>query len=301
MRITHRWSVRAAGLIVLMAWFWSTPAWAGSDSIVWRRAAGPWGGAIRALAIDPQKPNIVYAGTTCGVYRSNDSGANWAQVGKDEISCQDIKALTIDPADTQIVYAAGQEGLFRTNDRGNSWTRIDRGFTGQTVSALALDSSRQGMLYVTVGGAVWASDDYGGHWNSSDVPFRDEIVWTLAVDSSDSQRLYAGTHKGLYLSNDAGKTWELVPTAPQVSVRCVASGLNNPKHLYIATDQGLWASTGSWRYVASPRCPTAFADYCCCCASEGRPYGPVGNPGFPRACTLYRPRAYLDAASYVGR
>ena len=108
MRITHKGSARAIGAMVLLAWFCASPVWADSDSIIWQRADGPWGGAVRALAIDPQKANIVYAGTTCGVYRSNDSGGHWTQVGAQEISCQDIRALAIDLADPQIVYAAGQ-------------------------------------------------------------------------------------------------------------------------------------------------------------------------------------------------
>jgi len=245
MSILRRWSVRASGLIILLAWFWTSPVLAESDSIVWRRADGPWGGAIRALAIDPQKPNIVYAGTTCGVYQSNDSGGNWTQVGAGEISCQEIRSLAIDPADPQIVYAVGSEGIFRTNDRGGAWTRIDRGFTGQSVSALALDPARRGVLYVAAQGTIWVSADYGRHWTATDAPFRGEIVWTLAVDLSDSERLYAGTHKGLYLSEDSGKTWGLAPAAPQVSVRSVASGLGDPRHLYIATDQGLWESPDS--------------------------------------------------------
>ena len=36
--------------------------------------------AIRALAIHPQKPEIVYAGTQDGPYRSTDHGENWEKV-----------------------------------------------------------------------------------------------------------------------------------------------------------------------------------------------------------------------------
>ncbi len=238
----RRWSTRAGYLVILLAWFWSSPVWAESGSVVWRRADGPWGGTVRALAIDPQRPNIVYAGTSCGVYQSDDSGRNWAQVGNGEIACQDIKLLAVDSADPRIIYAVGNTGLFRSNDRGHAWTRTDRGFTGQTVSALALDPSLPGVLHVAAQGGIWTSVDYGGHWTAHDAPFRSEIVWTLAVDPSSSQRLYAGTHKGLYLSNDKGENWEPVGAAPQVSVRAMARGLTDPAYLYIATDHGLWHS-----------------------------------------------------------
>jgi photosystem II stability/assembly factor-like uncharacterized protein len=252
MSIVRRWSARAGGLIILLVCLWSSPVRADSGSIVWRRADGPWGGTVRALAIDPQKPHIVYAGTTCGVYQSNDSGRNWARVGDGEISCQDIRLLAIDPTDPKIIYAAGSSGLFRTNDRGSAWTRLDRDFTGRAVSALAVDPSLQGVLYVAVQGTIWKSVNYGGHWTAHDAAFRGDIVWTIAVDPSDSQRLYAGTHRGLYLSRDGGGNWELVGAAPQVSVRAIATALGESTRLYIATDQGLLQSLdngATWQII----------------------------------------------------
>src|SRR5216684_4079299 len=36
--------------------------------------------AVRALAVHPQKPEIVYAGTQSGAYRSADRGEHWEKV-----------------------------------------------------------------------------------------------------------------------------------------------------------------------------------------------------------------------------
>src|SRR5467141_789953 len=42
---------------------------------------GPEGGTIHALAIDPQAPSTLYAGTYLGgVFRSADGGANWRAI-----------------------------------------------------------------------------------------------------------------------------------------------------------------------------------------------------------------------------
>src|SRR5438105_1975446 len=38
---------------------------------------GPEGGDVRALAIDPQTPTTLYAGTLNGVFKSTDGGASW--------------------------------------------------------------------------------------------------------------------------------------------------------------------------------------------------------------------------------
>src|SRR5450759_4638855 len=53
----------------------SRTVWAGIN--VWT-SIGPKGGSIQALAIDPQNPSTIYAGThTNGVVKSTDGGTNW--------------------------------------------------------------------------------------------------------------------------------------------------------------------------------------------------------------------------------
>ena len=39
---------------------------------------GPEGGRIYALAIDPQTPATLYAGTSVGVFKSSDGGGSWS-------------------------------------------------------------------------------------------------------------------------------------------------------------------------------------------------------------------------------
>src|SRR5205823_14592254 len=39
---------------------------------------GPEGGTVTALAIDPQTPATLYAGTGGGVFKSTDGGATWS-------------------------------------------------------------------------------------------------------------------------------------------------------------------------------------------------------------------------------
>ena len=45
----------------------------------WSRIRDPFPGEsqVRALASDPQKPNVVYAGSNNGIYRSEDAGNSW--------------------------------------------------------------------------------------------------------------------------------------------------------------------------------------------------------------------------------
>jgi hypothetical protein len=49
---------------------------------------GPVGGAFSLLAIDPQNPGIIYAGTGVGVFKSTHRGARWNKAGPERIPCE---------------------------------------------------------------------------------------------------------------------------------------------------------------------------------------------------------------------
>src|SRR5688572_25061294 len=56
----------------------AVPAFAGNR--VWT-PIGPDGGRVRALAVDPAAPDVVYAGTEGTVFRSDDGAESWTFAG----------------------------------------------------------------------------------------------------------------------------------------------------------------------------------------------------------------------------
>ena len=89
----------------------------------WSRIRDPFPGEsqIRALASDPQSPNVVYAGSNNGIYRSEDSGSSWVKLDS-PIDGLNIWSIAIDPLDSDTVFAGTSPGLvFRTRDGGKSW------------------------------------------------------------------------------------------------------------------------------------------------------------------------------------
>src|SRR3989442_14101261 len=66
---------------------------------------GPEGGTIHALAIDPQTPSTLYAGTYgAGVFQSTDGGANWSAINTG-LTKPYIGALALDPQTPSTLYA----------------------------------------------------------------------------------------------------------------------------------------------------------------------------------------------------
>ncbi len=56
-----------------------------------------------------------------GVFRSQDSGATWTNVGAIGV----VRSLAIDRADPLVIYAVTNSGLRKTVDGGATWALLD--------------------------------------------------------------------------------------------------------------------------------------------------------------------------------
>ena len=85
----------------------------------------PAGIGARAVVIDPQHPNRVYAvGGSGAVYRSNDAGQTWAAAGQG-LPGGKIAALALDPLHPERLYAAtASEALYVSEDGARSWRAL---------------------------------------------------------------------------------------------------------------------------------------------------------------------------------
>src|SRR5208337_2843256 len=91
----------------------------------WHETAFFKGQPIYALAQAPSDPQILFAGTLQGVYRSSDSGANWTQIsppGSHEI--HEIESLAVDPTDPHIVYLSACSGIYKSENAGTLFHKI---------------------------------------------------------------------------------------------------------------------------------------------------------------------------------
>ena len=80
-----------------------------------------------ALAIDPQTPTTVYAGTEgYGVYKTTDGGGSWSPVNTG-LTNTDIRALALAPQTPSTLYAGTAGGVSTSTDGGASWSAVNRG------------------------------------------------------------------------------------------------------------------------------------------------------------------------------
>ena len=118
MAIRGRFRVIPALLLLL-----ASPAFAADR---WQ-PAGPEGGNVTALAIDPANPRVLYAGVGAGgVFKSVDAGATW-NPAFDGLAGNAVLALAQAPQAAGTLYAGTSHGVFKTTDGGALWAAASAG------------------------------------------------------------------------------------------------------------------------------------------------------------------------------
>jgi photosystem II stability/assembly factor-like uncharacterized protein len=204
--------------------------------------------SIGCVVLDPADPNVVWVGTGennnqrsvsygDGVYKSEDGGASWTNVGLK--ASEHIGMIAIDPRDSDVVYVAaygplwspgGDRGLYRTTDGGKTWTPILTVDQNTGVSEIHIDLRRPDVLYATAhqrrrhvftqvsggpGSAVYKSTDAGQSWRKivAGLPSGDLGRIGLALSPVTPDLLYAIVEAqedkgGFYRSVNGGASWE---------------------------------------------------------------------------------------------
>ncbi|MBA2251659.1 MAG: hypothetical protein H0W13_02965 [Nitrospirales bacterium] len=179
---------------------------------------------VVTLAMDPVRPDIVYAGTSGGVYKSVNQAGRWEKINNGLVSPQELTSsralgvtvMGVDPFSPSTVYAATLRGIYKSTNGGQLWDRIALSMPDQMISAMVLDRATAGTLYVASREGVYKSVDGGATWHAINKGLATLNIRSLAQSPTDPRMLYVGTNgSGLYRSRDGGESWEHVsPVRP---------------------------------------------------------------------------------------
>jgi photosystem II stability/assembly factor-like uncharacterized protein len=232
--------------------------------------------AIGALAMDPNNPNILYAGTGenfagfagMGVFKSVNGGASWTFLNSTSTDTTvnslgtewgAINRIAISPFNSNLLLVATartsstrQGAIMRSVDGGNTWTRI----------LLAAGSVTSG-----------SNTNFGNA--SPPVPM------DVRFDPNNANNVVAGTANGhMYYSRDAGQSW--TQTGPllttlqgrSTSARAeIAFAKSTPDLVYISLDSSpdatgargeVWKSNNggeTWTNLSAPKHLNEQGDY----------------------------------------
>ncbi len=204
--------------------------------------------SIGAIALDPKNPSTVWVGTGernsqrsvaygDGVYRSDDGGRSWRNVGLK--TSEHIGRIAIDPRDSNVVFVAaqgplwsggGERGLYKTTDGGRTWKAVIPGTEHTGATDVVIDPNNPDTMYAATwqrrrhfytlinGGpesGIYKSVDGGNTWNRirSGLPPGDLGRIGLSISPADTNVVYAsveagGQLSGIFRTTDRGATWE---------------------------------------------------------------------------------------------
>ena len=169
-------------------------------------------GDTRELAVAPNNPNTIYAGTSDGFYRSIDGGATFTKtLGTGLPTFSFATALAVSPTDASLVYIGTSSGLFKSTDGGNTWSQVNTSPTFVSgASSIVFDPSTPATIYIGHNNGVLKTTDSGSTWvaqNNFGVPGTPSIQ-VLAINPTTPQTIYAGSNfSGLFKSTNGGGVW----------------------------------------------------------------------------------------------
>lgn len=204
--------------------------------------AGPDGGAVLSIALQPGNSRVLYAGSKAGVFKSADGGANW-QLLVDGPAAP-VLAIGVDPANASTVYAGlAYRGLLKSTDGGAHWTDAGQGLPdlplGLSVNALAVTA---GAVYAGTDLGVYRSRDGGATWQVLNQGLPESRSLSLDINPSQPERIYAGLVHGLYRSTDGGALWVPAGDLTGVEVRDVGVSPASSAIVYAGTPYGMFRS-----------------------------------------------------------
>ena len=231
---------------------WHSPD--GGDN--WNRIRDPFplGSQVRGMAVYPDNPNRILAGSEHGIYRTDDCGATWEKMWS-PMEGMPIWSIAIDPQNTDNIFVGIKPAaLFRSQDGGQSWAKLSVQMAQEChigppmVTMLMVDpqDSRTVWAGVEVDG-VYRSLDGGDTWTHVEGGVHPDIHG-MALTPGAANKVLASTPREIYATTDMGESWQSVVTTDKFVLpysRGIAFKPGDPNVLFAAVGDTAIGSIGA--------------------------------------------------------
>ena len=219
---------------------WRSRNWGGS----WAKVLGipSVSRRTRAFAQDLNRPDTFYAGTTDGVYVSDDDAKTFVRTTTPGLVVNALISL----GGGRVLAGVEGEGMLVSTDFGRSWFPSNDGFRERLVRQIVPDEARQRVLALTgadgpKNSALFELDRTQDLWRRVDLPAGREIR-TLGL--FESGQMIVGTDDGVFQGTREGPPWSrLALTISGADPHPHVDDLHiRGSRIFVATDHGLFAS-----------------------------------------------------------
>jgi photosystem II stability/assembly factor-like uncharacterized protein len=141
-----------------------------------------FGQCVHSLAMHPAAPERIYQQNHCGMYRSDNAGDDWIDIGEGKLPSRFGFPIAVHPYDPQTIFVVPEESdeyrlsldgrfaVWRSRDAGQNWEMLTRGLPERSYlvvlrQAMAVDDQTDAGIYVgTSTGELFYSVDNGDSW-----------------------------------------------------------------------------------------------------------------------------------------
>ncbi|MFY9558231.1 MAG: hypothetical protein WAV47_26260, partial [Blastocatellia bacterium] len=245
----------------------------------WQSSSTGLGGRdVFAFYQAPDSPNVIYAGTNSGVYRSSDRGASWALTGFEQIKKVEKPparktrnrraAVTWSPTSVgryESVLASKKQPVAQKSKKTAQKRPVkkDKPKVETTPLPGAMQLTRQVdditsftdseghrvLLAATMDGLFRTVDESKG-WEKVIITGYEPggRVFSVSTHKDTPNKIFAGTRQGLFISNDGCATWQHVDRGPSdMSVKAIAQDPRDAQLVIVGTNQYIFRSTNGGR------------------------------------------------------
>jgi photosystem II stability/assembly factor-like uncharacterized protein len=195
------------------------------------------GVSVNVLTFDSSNPDVIYLGSSSGIFKTEDGAATWRQI-LTGIAVSDIAS---DPVKSNTIYAVGLAGrngkIIKSPDGGSTWADIyTEPSRSDTVTTVAVSKANSRIVLAGLStGEIIRSTDEGQTWQVV-TDLQDPVFRIRFYNTSSAYAL--GLTKGLNKSSDQGSNWSGLPVSDlQLPAGSAVSSVR--RYLDLAFDQKL--------------------------------------------------------------
>jgi photosystem II stability/assembly factor-like uncharacterized protein len=216
---------------------------------------------VRSLAAHPEDTRVIYAGTSEGLYRTDDAGENWRRIDS-PMNKLAIWSLLIDPRQPDTIFSGTRPAhIFRSTDAGRTWAQVGatinqlcNNLVFNRVTTLAADPIDTDTFWAGIEiDGVRKSCDCGETWGRCDTGLSSLDIHSLAIVPAGglSRRILAATNNDLNVSENGGESWvpqKLAGKFHRPYFRGIVQKSDEPQVLLLGNGDGPPGSVGTmWR------------------------------------------------------
>ncbi len=221
---------------------------------------------IQMIKFDPTDPNIVYACTTHGLYKSTDAGATWGAAPL--LTKVYVSDVVINSSNNQQMMAAignlvnSDKGIYRSTDGGANWTKIVSAAIPTSFMGFSRFAYLSGnTVYISMGRSdggtseneLMRSTDFGATWTSQNGSHHCQYQYwfanTAAILPSRPDSIFMGG-VNFYRHRVSAQTRTTIGGSMHSDYHDIKFDPTNSDVAYIANDGGVYKTTNAT--AASP-------------------------------------------------